>query len=238
LEVKLTALPDQTTFDKSDDMYGSEIVVRPDTIVYLACSIIESFELAGIDFPDFKRIDLSKIDEPKRAIELSPEITKTLKLISSLLSGVETPILVQPIWKTKRKSPILDDNCLDLFAWSNIGLCRFIHDISQSVLKNGKMTRQYRTAVWLFKMIYDFFNLGASEYELIIDKLSYNLKNDKAFSSTGAINNMFMSCDNLIKPRVKKQEIKNIILNGGQNFLSPERRFDAIICNSPDIFES
>ena len=132
----------------------------------------------------------------------------------------------------------MDDNCLDLFAWSNIGLCRFIHDISQSVLKNGKMTRQYRTAVWLFKMIYDFFNLGASEYELIIDKLSYNLKNDKAFSSTGAINNMFMSCDNLIKPRVKKQEIKNIILNGGQNFLSPERRFDAIICNSPDIFES
>ena len=31
-------------------------------------------------------------------------------------------------------------------------------------------------------------------------------------------------------------EIKNIILGGGQNLLSPERRFDAIIVNSPDLF--
>ncbi len=60
---------------------------------------------------------------------------------------------------------------------------------------------------------------------------------DKAFSSTGAVNNPFMTCENLTKPRVSKQEIKNIILNNGQNLLSPERRFDAIICNSPDIFE-
>ena len=32
------------------------------------------------------------------------------------------------------------------------------------------------------------------------------------------------------------QKIKNIILGGGQNLLSPERRFDAIIVNSPDLF--
>ncbi|ONI39945.1 hypothetical protein AN639_01295 [Candidatus Epulonipiscium fishelsonii] len=32
-------------------------------------------------------------------------------------------------------------------------------------------------------------------------------------------------------------EIQNIILCGGQNLLSPERRFDAIISNSPDLFD-
>jgi hypothetical protein len=36
---------------------------------------------------------------------------------------------------------------------------------------------------------------------------------------------------------VSKYEIKNIILGGGQNLLSPERRFDAVIVNSPDIFD-
>lgn len=33
-----------------------------------------------------------------------------------------------------------------------------------------------------------------------------------------------------------KNEIKNIILGGGQEMLSPERRFDAIIYNSPELF--
>ena len=39
LEVKLTALPDNTTCNLKDSLYGSEIVIRPDTIVYLACSL-------------------------------------------------------------------------------------------------------------------------------------------------------------------------------------------------------
>ena len=45
-----------------------------------------------------------------------------------------------------------------------------------------------------------------------------------------------MSSKNLTLPRIKKSEIKNIILGGGQNLLSPERRFDAIIYNSPELF--
>jgi hypothetical protein len=45
-----------------------------------------------------------------------------------------------------------------------------------------------------------------------------------------------MSCKNLTKPRIHKDEIKHIILGGGQNLLSPERRFDAIVFNSPELF--
>ncbi|OON93886.1 MAG: hypothetical protein ATN31_05115 [Candidatus Epulonipiscioides saccharophilum] len=43
IEIKLTALPDQTTFNLSEDNYGTEIIVRPGTIVYLACSILDMF---------------------------------------------------------------------------------------------------------------------------------------------------------------------------------------------------
>jgi hypothetical protein len=45
-----------------------------------------------------------------------------------------------------------------------------------------------------------------------------------------------MTCAELTKPRIKKKEIRKIILGGGQNLLSPERRFDAIIYNSPELF--
>lgn len=47
----------------------------------------------------------------------------------------------------------------------------------------------------------------------------------------------FLKCAELVHPRISKYEIKNIILGGGQNLLSPERRFDAVIVNSPDLFE-
>jgi HindVP restriction endonuclease len=71
---------------------------------------------------------------------------------------------------------------------------------------------------------------------LIIDMLSYNTKNDKAFASAGNVTNKYMACPRLIKPIIKKTEIKDIILGGGQNLLSPERRFDAILFNSPGLF--
>jgi len=44
LEVKLTALPDNSTCDNSEDRYSCEIVVRPDSIVYLALSVIAMYE--------------------------------------------------------------------------------------------------------------------------------------------------------------------------------------------------
>ena len=85
-------------------------------------------------------------------------------------------------------------------------------------------------------MLLDFHTLGYFDHEKIIDELSYNTKNDKAFASSGNITNKYMQCANLENPRIHKNDIKNIILGGGQNLLSPERRFDAIIYNSPELF--
>lgn len=45
-----------------------------------------------------------------------------------------------------------------------------------------------------------------------------------------------LACEELTHPRVDKREIKNIILGGGQTFLSPERRFDSVLVNSPELF--
>lgn len=44
IEIKLVALPDNPTCNLSEDKFGSEIVVRPDTIIYLACSFIQSYD--------------------------------------------------------------------------------------------------------------------------------------------------------------------------------------------------
>lgn len=233
LEVKLTALPDNTTHTLEETCYGSEIVVRPDTIVYLACSIASNLDKKLNDcIPDIK-LNWENASEVLSNIKT---IIKSINSISIALEEHQSPFLLQPVWKTKGKSPALAENCLDMFVWSDAGFCNFISNISNDNPKATKITRQTRTAIWLFKMLLDIKTSGKFDHEAIIDNLSYNTKNDKAFASSGNITNAYMACDRLTTPIITKAEIKKIILGGGQNLLSPERRFDAIIFNSPELF--
>ncbi|MDA8694146.1 HindVP family restriction endonuclease [Pseudomonadales bacterium] len=234
LEIKLTALPDNTTCELNDISYGSEIVVRPDTIVYLACALILSADnKLKLHFKDIKINDWSDANEVLPKIK---HIVDTIEKISLISERKQIPFLLQPVWKTTGKSPSLADKCLDIFVWSDAGFANFISKIANESPDANNITRQTRTAIWLYKMLDDYCTNGKFDHEEIIDSLSYNTKNDKAFASAGNVTNHYMSCKRLENPVISKSEIKNIILGGGQNLLSPERRFDAIIFNSPELF--
>ncbi|HSN23858.1 MAG TPA: HindVP family restriction endonuclease [Methylomicrobium sp.] len=234
LEVKLTALPDNTTCDLPEQDYGCELVVRPDTIAYLACSVASGLQnnLAG-NIPEFSLLDWTK---PKDILAEIPVLIETIEKISFRLEAQQKPFLIQPVWKTLGKSPDLAENCLDVFVWSDAAFCYFISQIANKNKDANGISRQTRTAVWLCKMLQDIKKNGWFNHEQIVDNLSYNTKNDKAFASAGNITNKYMRCGRLEVPVITKQEIKNIILGGGQNLLSPERRLDAIIFNSPGLF--
>ncbi len=232
LEVKLTALPDNSTFNLDEDKYGTELVVRPDTIVYLACSIASSLDLDRL----IPNIEIADWSEPLEVLKEITLIMGTIYSISLELEKNQSAFLLQPIWKTEGKSPRLAKQCLDIFVWSNAGFCHFISEIADKNPYANKITRQTRTAIWLFKMLLDIKQRGRFNHQEIIDNLSYNTKNDKAFASSGKITNRYMNSLRLLSPIISKSEIKNIILGGGQNMLSPERRFDAIIFNSPELF--
>lgn len=240
LEVKLTALPDHSTYNLSEDKYGTEIVVRPDTIVYLACSIAQSYKgkverLKEIIHKEFESIlDWS---DPQIIVDWIQKIAQAVNLILQVNIDEQLPLLFQPIWKTEGKSPKLAENCLDVFVWSNFAFTQFILNFSSFDIAIHRISRQTRTLIWLFKMLYDFSINEHFDHAKIIDLLSYNTKNDKAFSANGRVTHPYMKCQSLEKPRIMKNEIKKIILKGGQNLLSPERRFDAIIFNSEGLFD-
>jgi len=147
---------------------------------------------------------------------------------------------MQPIWKTEGKSSKLSTNCLDIFVWSDFAFTRLFMDIVKREISMSKqmqsITRPARTVIWLFKMLYNFSIQGSFDRQIIIDSLSYNTKNDKAFAVNGKVTNSYMQSKVLRQPRITKQEFKRIILGNGQKLLSPERRLDAIIYNSPDLF--
>jgi HindVP restriction endonuclease len=237
-EIKLTALPDSTTYDKADEsLWGSELVVRPDTIVYIALSIAHVCR----DSRDFLLQALTpactNISDWQEGQEVRPHMNRLIAALEQVLAGLlyfETPFLLQPVFKTQGKKSVLSDQCLDCFVWSNFALATLF--LNQAKNPSGNISRYERSSVWLFKMLLDFANNGRVDPE-VIDLLTYNTKNDKAFASAGNVTNQYMKCEALEHPRVPKAVLREIILGGGQHFLSPERRFDAIIVNTPGLFD-
>jgi len=236
LEVKLTALPDNSTCDFEEKRFSSELVVRPDTIVYLACSIIENFGEGLASYLKVSLDDVNNWTEPSEVLKKTDEILESLVSIAISMNQKQLPFLIQPVWKTEGKSPRLSENCLDLFVWSDGGFLWFMTQIAYKVAPQT-ITRPLRSVVWLYRMLLDYSNNKKFDHKKIIDELSFNTKNDKAFSANGQVTHPFLTSTHLQTPRIKKEEIKKIILGGGQNLLSPERRFDAIVYNSPELFE-
>jgi hypothetical protein len=239
IEIKLTALPDNPTASLSDDEYGSEIVVRTPTIVYLALSIAQKYSAEREQLK--KRLgevyDKDRVNWEEFS-EVRPLIGDLAKAIDDILKSKikhQSPFMLQPIWKTEGKTLHLNDNCFDVFVWSDFAFTRlFINNIGGD---REKINRRMRTVVWLSKMLYDYAKIGRIDYKQVIDTYTYDTKNDKAFSVNGTITNTYMACEELTKPRITKEELRNIILGGGEKFLSPERRLDAAILASPELFQ-
>lgn len=240
IEIKLTTLPDETTYKKSEDQYGSELVVRSPTMRYMALSIAESCE------EDFERIH--EIFQPHCYMIRDWESTEVMKSKrAALFDALESffsefqhkqkPLLMQPIWKTKGKSASLDDHCLDIFTWSDFAISRLFMDSAKNNIDSEKISRHQRAALRLVRFLYEVSKGHKVYQEPIYDGMTFNTLNDKEFSISGAKTNTFMKCSRLTTPTVHKNEIKKIILGDGQKYLSPERRFDAIIYFSTDLFQ-
>lgn len=239
LEVKLTALPDNTTKNQPETEWGTEIVMRPPTICFLACSICTNYETLA-DRERLRKMlrNVPQINHWEEIDEVLPHYTKILNsilAISTDMNAKQKPLILQPIWKTEGSKMRLKDDCLDVFVWSNLSIIQMCCTEESENLR--KLNRFHRTIVWLYKMLLDFVTYDTFDYKRIIRLQSYNLANDKAFALPGTKSHAFLAGPEITKPRISKFEIKNIILGGGQDLLSPERRFDAVLVNSPDIFD-
>lgn len=239
LEVKLTALPDNTTKNQPETEWGTEIVMRPPTICFLACSICANYEsLSDKDRLRKMLRNVPQINHWEEIDEVVPHYTKILDsilAISTDMSERQKPLILQPIWKTDGNKMRLKDDCLDVFVWSNLSIIQMCCTEESENIR--RLNRFHRTIIWLYKMLLDYVTYDTFDYKRIIRLQSYNLANDKAFAMPGAKSRVFLNGDIVVKPRISKYEIKNIILGGGQDLLSPERRFDAVLVNSPDLFD-
>ena len=234
LEIKLTALPDNSTCNLSEEQYGCELVVRPNTITHLTLDIISEYaehqsKLSGILRPIFQNgFDW---ESENSMLERIPDIIQTIE--SMLLAKVDNqiPLVIQPVWKTVGKSARLHENCLDVFVWSTFAFTKLLVDAAK---RGNKFSRPKRAVFWVIKMLSDFATNGKIDPQTV--SIGFSNQTDKALALNGKRTHPYMFCSELVNPRIKKTEIKNIILGQGEKLLSPERRFDAILANSPELF--
>lgn len=239
LEVKLTTLPDNTTKDLLDAEYGSEIVVRSPTILFVACSICSCYDSTKGRTRLHNMLntigqEIHSWEEIRQVLPHYNAIKQAILSVSSDLYSRQIPIIMQSIWKTDKTLTSLDDECLDVFVWSNLSVIQMA--LRESVAEDD-ISRNQRTIIWIYKMLWDFTQFGKFNYTDIVNSLSYNYKTDKAFAISGKLTNPFLRCTELEHPRISKYEIKNIILGDGQKLLRPERRFDAYLVSHPELFE-
>ena len=238
LEVKLTALPDNTTKNGTEEEYSCEIVVRPPTICFLACSICQNYNSAvgRTKLQGLLAAGVPQINHWEEADEVAPHYEKIEAAVLAVAADMrtkQTPLILQPVWKTEGGKMRLADDCLDVFVWSNLATIQMCTRQNQ----RGSISRHQRAIIWLYRMLFDYSIYGQFDYVRIIKQHSFTYANDKAFAIGGKASHPFLSCSELTHPRIKRSEIRNIILGGGQNLLSPERRFDAVLVNSPDLFD-
>lgn len=230
LEVKLTVIPDQTTYKKSEELWSSELVIRPATTSYCALGIIDSCSSVLNELkPLFESVG-SSIQHWDNTTEISvnqERIVSVLDTFQKRYNSFQKPFLMQPIWKTKGKSPVLSKNAFDLFIWSDFALCRTFLDKSFS--NQTGVNRFMRSSARFFRIMYEATQSKKVSINRIYAEMTFGHQTDKEFSLSGANTIKYMQSERRHKPILPPEILKHIILNGGEKMLSPERRFDQSI---------
>ncbi|MCD8265790.1 MAG: HindVP family restriction endonuclease, partial [Prevotellaceae bacterium] len=202
LEVKLTALPDNSTKSEPEERYGCEIVVRPPTVCFLACSICRNYDTPkGRNRLHSLLMGVPQINHWEEAEEVAQhygKIEEAVLAVSADVRAKQVPLIMQPVWKTLEGKRLADD-CLDVFVWSNLAT---IQMCVRGQGNEGVISRFQRTIVWIYKMLFDFSVYGDFDYVRIIKNHSYGNANDKAFALSGKRTFPLLSCPELMHPRI------------------------------------
>jgi hypothetical protein len=243
LEIKLTVVPDHTTYAEEEKSWGPELVIRPATTIYCALGIAFSCREAGVlgRVREIFEPVCHSIKDWDNEHEINAKIDSILSVLDkfqSELHNLQKPMLMQPIWKTEGKSPILKKNAFDIFVWSDFALCRLFLDLSKGGVGRKEVNRYVRSAARLARFLYEVSTRGKVNIKSIYTEMAHNRQTDKEFAVNGKKTHAYMNSKYLLKPRVQRDELKHIILNGGEQKLNPERRFDqTVYFTTKQIFE-
>jgi len=230
LEIKLTVLPDDGTSKFKEPLWGSELVIRPATTKYAALGMVQSIQDRLEDVREiFEPVcaDIQHWSNKHEIANKTPAFVNALNIFENKFIEIQKPLLMQPIWKTKGKSPVLDNNAFDIFIWSDFALSRLFIESAQGNPSN--ISRATRSTARLARILYEISTQRKTNIYQIYTEMAFEHQTDKEFAVSGRITRNYMKSSRRVKPIMKKNILTDIILGGGEKLLSPERRFDQTV---------
>lgn len=236
-EVKLVAAPTSGTAEREREQQSCEIVVRPPTIEQMCFSIAASY---GVN----RRHDIGDMIAEKLVHPMDYEWSNQRYMIDKLPLvidaaeniiregiGLQTPFVMNALWRTIGKSTVFDDECFDLFFWSDMAFLQLFTRAAKRAMdsETTDIGRPARSVIWLVKSLFDYSAQGKVTFERTHSDITYGGQSDKAGAFSGNSVMSLIGCQNFYHPRVKKDEYKKIISPEGIEMLSPERRLDGFI---------
>ncbi len=230
LEVKLTVTPDDGTSSRPPSEWSPELVIRPASTKYCALGIYHACRQRRDELRDIFQDFCGNFEQWNSSHELRNKrapLLNSLDIFQTSFRAAQQPFLVQLIWKTEGKSPSLAEKAFDLFVWSDFALCRTFIDKSRKDSKN--VNRYLRASARLARVLYVLSTQERANLQAIYTEMAHGKQTDKEFALNGRATRPYLNTPRLLTPELRREVVAEIILNGGEKLLSPERRFDATI---------
>lgn len=227
LEVKLTVLPDNSTCKKPERKWGSEVVIRSATTSYCAFGMYDGVKAYKREVRDIFEMPCSSVQSWTNDFEMTHKTSTLCMAIDRFQKAFYThqkPLLMQTIWKTRGKSPLLADNAFDIVIWSDYAFSRLFVDGSE--IFNEKMSRPQRASAKLARCLWELSVSDRVHVSDIYRQMAFANQTDKEFAIGGTRWRRYVVSDRIIRPILSKRVVDEIIEPGYIERLSPERRFD------------
>jgi len=239
-EIKLTTVPDNTTVERAESEWAPELVVRPSTTMHCALGLFHAAVEARGDVREIVEPlckDVSDWSHKKEMLELLRKVSVAMPLLQECLEPFQTPLVLQPIWKTQGKSPLLAEQSFDVFVWTDLALIRVVADRVASQVNPTEVSRHARALLRVWRILFEVARTGKVQIGNVLNQMTYGHQSDKEFALSGAITHPYLRHPRLVCPAVSRQRLRDIILDGGHERLSPERRFDqSVYFSAAEIF--
>ena len=227
LEVKLTVIPDSTTYQKPETQWGSEIVIRSATTSYCALGMFDAINSHARDVRNIFEASCSSIQSWDNDYEMTHKLPSLCESIDEFQHRYYTnqkPLLMQTLWKTQGKSPLLAENAFDIVIWSDYAFSRLFIDSSYVIAKT--MSRPMRATARLAKCLWELSKSGKIRVVDIYRQMAFGNQTDKEFLIPGVKWKTYVTSPRTVCPILPREAVNTIIEDGYIERLSPERRFD------------
>ena len=227
LEVKLTVLPTDSTSRMSEDKWGCELVIRSATTSYCALGMFDAVQEDSRAVRAIFEEACSSIQNWDNDFEMThktPNLCAAVDEFQKRYYNRQKPLLMQAIWKTQGKSPLLADQAFDIVIWSDYAFSRLFVDSSYNI--ESTMSRPMRATARLARCLWELSKSGKIRLVDIYRQMAFGNQTDKEFAINGSKWRRYVTSDRVLRPALSKDVVTEIIEDGYIEKLSPERRFD------------